>query len=177
MYTPFSTGNTLGNHETKINLCAFSHSIYSSPVHDLFAVPLGMKAQKHPEQLFFPRFCSIADQLMCLHSFSQWILPTPKNPSGTLSPLEEVNYAPMRLLPGAILPSFLSIFFPSCMPAYLSSVLSFLDTFFRSFLPRYLEPQLKKRASKWFHDMCHIEFLIGALCDPDRPLVQEILFQ
>ena len=142
MYTPFSTGNTLGNQETKINLCAFSHSIYSSPVHDLFAVPLGMKAQKHPEQLFFPRFCSIADQLMCLHSFSQWILPTPKNPSGTLSPLEEVNYAPMRLLPGAILPSFLSIFFPSCMPAYLSSVLSFLDTFFRSFLPRYLEPQL-----------------------------------
>ena len=23
--------------------------------------------------------------------------------------------------------------------------------------------------------MCHIEFLIGALCDPDRPLVQEII--
>ena len=139
MYTPFSTGNTLGNQETKINLCAFSHSIYSSPVHDLFAVPLGMKAQKHPEQLFFPRFCSIADQLMCLHSFSQWILPTPKNPSGTLSPLEEVNYAPMRLLPGAILPSFLPFylfFLLACLLTYLpffpssilSSVLSFLDT-------------------------------------------------
>ena len=151
MYTPFSKGKTFGNQETKIILCAFSHSIHSSLVHNLFVVSFGMIAQKRPKQLFFPQVCSIAEQSMRLHLFAQWILPTSKNPSGTLGPLEYVHYVPMRLLLSAILP------------------------FFRSFFPRYPEPRLKKRASKWFYDMCHSKFLTRDLCYPDRSLVREIL--
>ena len=113
MYTPFSKGKTFGNQETKIILCAFSHSIHSSPVHTLFVVSFGMIAQKRPKQLFFPQVCSIAEQSMHLHLFAQWILPTSKNPSGTLGPLEYVHYAPMRLLLSAILPSFLPFFLSS----------------------------------------------------------------
>ena len=80
MYTPFSAGKTFGNQETKIILCAFSHSIYSSPIHNLFAVSFGMKSQKRPMQLSYLLFCSIAEQSMRLQSFAQWILPIPIQP-------------------------------------------------------------------------------------------------
>ena len=65
MYTPFSTGKAFGNQETKIILCAFSHLIYSSPIQDLFAVSFGMKAEKHPMQLLFPRIKRVSFQRNC----------------------------------------------------------------------------------------------------------------
>ena len=80
MYTPFSAGKTFGNQETKIILCAFSHSIYSSPIHNLFAVSFGMKSQKRPMQLSYLLFCSIAEQSMRLQSFAPCILPIPIQP-------------------------------------------------------------------------------------------------
>ena len=133
MYTPFSAGKTFGNQETKIILCAFSHSIYSSPIHNLFAVSFGMKSQKRPMQLSYLLFCSIAEQSMRLQSFAQWILPIPIKPFRDPGPS---RISKLRLPPGAFLPSFLSIFSP-----YLPLLRSF---FF--FFSRY-EPRLKKRGS------------------------------
>ena len=119
MYTPFSAGKTFGNQETKIILCAFSHSIYSSPIHNLLAVSFGMKSQKRLMQLSYLLFCSIAEQSMRLQSFAQWILPIPIQPFRDPGPS---RISKLRLPPGAFLPSFLpfSLFF---LPTYLSSVL------------------------------------------------------
>ena len=64
---------------------------------------------------------------MRLHSFAQWILPTTKNPSGTLGPLS--------CLVHSFLPSFLSNFF-SCLPLFRSFFL----------FPR-CEARLRNRAS------------------------------
>ena len=83
LYTPFSAGKTFGNQETKIILCAFSHSIYSSPIHNLFAVSFGMKSQKHLMQLVQ----SLSNQCACNHLLSGFY-PYRYNPSGTLGPLE-----------------------------------------------------------------------------------------
>ena len=112
MYTPFSAGKTFGNQETKIILCAFSHSIYSSPIHNLLAVSFGMKSQKRLMQLSYLLFCSIAEQSMRLQSFAQWILPIPIQPFRDPGPS---RISKLRLPPGAFLPSFVSIFSP-CLP-------------------------------------------------------------
>ena len=137
MYTPFSAGKTFGNQETKIILCAFSYSIYSSPIHNLFAVSFGMKSQKRPMQLSYLLFCSIAEQSMRLQSFAQWILPIPIQPFRDPGPSRIskliINYV-CRLV-HSFLP--FSLFF---LPTYLSSVL------FSFFFSRY-EPRLKKRGS------------------------------
>ena len=106
--TLFSAGKTFGNQETKIILCAFSHSIYSSPIHNLFAVSFGMKSQKRPMQLSYLLFCSIAEQSMRLQSFAQWILPIPIQPFRDPGPS---RISKLRLPPGAFLPSFLSLYF------------------------------------------------------------------
>ena len=131
MYTPFSAGKTFENQETKIILCAFSHSIYLSPIHNLFAVSFGMK------QLSYLLFYSIAEKSMRLQSFAQWILPIPIQPFRDPGPSRIskliINYV-CRLV-HSFLP--FSLFF---LPTYLSSVL------FSFFFSRY-EPRLKKRGS------------------------------
>ena len=145
LYTPFSAGKTFGNQETKIVLCAFSRSIYSSPIHNLFAVSFGTKSQKHLMQLSYLLFCSIAEQSMRLQSFAQWILPIPIQPFRDPGPS---RISKLRLPPGAFLPSFLSIFSP-----YLPLLRSFF--FFFSIrasiketrLDWKIEARLRNRAS------------------------------
>ena len=51
MYTPFSAGKTFGNQETKIIFCAFSHSIYSSPIQNLFTVSFGYESTGTPNAI------------------------------------------------------------------------------------------------------------------------------
>ena len=75
--------------------------------------------------LLYPRFWSIAGQLMRLHSFTQWILPAPKKSFRDPGPsrigkLRVIAFAAWCI--PSYLPSFLSFFF-SCLPVYLSSVL------------------------------------------------------
>ena len=137
MYTPFSAGRTFGNQETKIILCAFSHSIYSSPIHNLFAVSFGMKSQKCLMQLSYLLFCSIAEQSMRLQSFAQWILPIPIQPFRDPGPS---RISKLRLPPGAFLPSFLSIFSP-----YLSLLRSFFrGSIGKSRLDCVIEPSMSQ---------------------------------
>ena len=150
MYTPFSAGKTFGNQETKIILCAFSHSIYSSPIHNLLAVSFGMKSQKRLMQLSYLLFCSIAEQSMRLQSFAQWILPIPIQPFRDPGPS---RISKLRLPPGAFLPSFLSIFSP-----YLPILCPFFFFFFsirasikETRLDWKIEARLENRSSieKW----------------------------
>ena len=100
MYTPFSAGKTFGNQETKIILCAFSHSIYSSPIHNLFAVSFGHESTEAPNATvlrsdLFNRLAINAPAL--IYSVDSTHTEKPFRDPGP------------SLLPGAFLPSFLSL--------------------------------------------------------------------